>query len=152
MMEKLPFSKIDQIGIIVRDLDKAVEYYESLGIGPFEPMAGVVSKDRKIMGKPVPTDSIGMKIKIAKVGPIELEVIQPTKGPSVHMKALESKGEGINHLGFFVADIEKEEAKMMEKGFQVIYSLRFEGGGGASYFNTDEVGGVLFEIIEWPSK
>ena len=152
MAEMSPFSKVDQIGIIVRDLDKAVEYYESLGIGPFEPMTGMVAKDRKVMGKPVPADSIGMKIKVAKVGPIEFEVIQPTKGPSVHMKSLESKGEGINHLGFFVDDIEKEEAKMVEKGYDVIYSLRFEGGGGASYFDTDKVGGVLFEIIQWPSK
>ncbi len=35
MTEQLPFSKVDQIGVIVRDIDKAVEYYQSLGIGPF---------------------------------------------------------------------------------------------------------------------
>ena len=35
-MERSPFSKIDHIGVIVRDMDKAIEYYQRLGIGPFE--------------------------------------------------------------------------------------------------------------------
>lgn len=151
MIKESPFLKVNQIGIIVHDLDKTVKYYESLGIGPFKPMTGMVSKDRKIMGKPVPTDSIGMRISVARVGAVDLEMIQPTKGESVHMKSLRNKGEGINHLGFYVDDLEGEEAKLVKAGFNVIYSLRFEGGGGASYFNTDSIGGVLFELIQWPS-
>ena len=31
-------SRIHHIGIVVRDIEKAIEYYESLGIGPFEPL------------------------------------------------------------------------------------------------------------------
>ena len=38
MPDKSLFSKVDHIGVVVRDIDKAVEYYESLGIGPFEPV------------------------------------------------------------------------------------------------------------------
>src|SRR4030067_2893711 len=35
--EQSPFSKVTQIGIVVRDMDKAVERLSSLGIGPFKP-------------------------------------------------------------------------------------------------------------------
>ena len=32
-----PFSKVHHVGIIVKDVDKTVEYYGTFGIGPFEP-------------------------------------------------------------------------------------------------------------------
>ena len=31
---KSPFSEVAQIGVLVRDLEKAIEYYEIFGIGP----------------------------------------------------------------------------------------------------------------------
>ena len=34
--EKSLFSKVDRAGLVVSDLDKAIEYYEALGIGPSE--------------------------------------------------------------------------------------------------------------------
>ena len=33
---KSPFSQIGQVGVIVRNMDEAIEHYSSLGIGPFE--------------------------------------------------------------------------------------------------------------------
>ena len=38
MAEDSPFSKAEHIGVVVRNMDRAVEYYESLGIGPFKPL------------------------------------------------------------------------------------------------------------------
>ena len=29
---------------------------------------------------------------------------------------------------------------------------QFKGGGGMAYFDTDKVGGVLTELVEWPEK
>jgi len=65
---------------------------------------------------------------------------------------LETKGEGINHLGFLVDDIDREVAKLVKKGFKVISSGKFLTGGGFAYFDTGKVGGILFELIQWPSK
>ena len=43
MVERLPFSKIDQVGIVVKDMEKAIEYYQSLGIGlDCTPMGGQI--------------------------------------------------------------------------------------------------------------
>ena len=45
-----------------------------------------------------------------------------------------------------------EEAKLAEKGLTSLYSCKFEDGGGAAYFDTGKVGGVLFELIQWPPE
>ncbi len=149
-MEKSPFSKADQVGLIVRDIDKAVQYYESLGIGPFEPMKGPPPFDRKVYGKPA--EGIKNKVMVAQMGSVQLELVQPVSGKSVQMEFLESRGEGISHLGFFVGHLDKAVPKLVEKGFKVILGGRFAGGGGFAYFDTDKVGGVIFELVQWPRE
>jgi hypothetical protein len=103
-------------------------------------------------GKPIPTDAFKLKIKVAKMGRVDLELIQPVEGESIWMEHLNNHGEGINHLGFFVDDIEETEADMEKKGCTVLYRTRFQKGGGAAYFDTGKIGGVLFEFIEWPPE
>ena len=152
MTEESAFLKVGHIGVIVRDLDRAVEYYESLGIGPFEPPQNVTASARKVGGKPIFPDAIKLKAKIAKQSPVWLQLIQPVEGESLFKEFLKTKGEGVNHLGFHVDDIEKEEARLVEKGLTVLYSSRFVKGGGVVNFDTRKVGGVLFELIQWPSE
>lgn len=148
-IEEFPFSKVDHVGAVVRDLDKAVEYYHSLGIKPFEPSKLTVV-ERELRGKPIDVDKIKAKISFARIGSIRLELIQPIKGKSPWKEFLESKGEGVHHLGFLVDDIDKETAKLVEKGFVVVYRARFLKGGGAVYFDTGKIGGVLLELVQWP--
>ena len=149
MAEKSPFSQVGHIGMVVRDVDKAVEYYESLGIGPFELPMQWVSTEKWVMGKPVPPDSIVNKERIIRIGPVMLQLIQPVKGESLWKEFLETKGEGINHLGFHVEDIDREQAKMEQRGFTVLFASRFSQGGGCAYFDTGTIGGVLTEFIQW---
>ena len=152
MTEKSPFSNVDQIGVIVRDMDKAIEYYQSLGIGPFELFKSRVYIERKVLGKPINVDDIKFKVKKARMGPVELELIEPGEGESLWREFLETRGEGINHLGFLVEDIDKEMAKLEEKGVKVLYSSKFQNGGGAAYFDTGKIGGVLLELIQRPPE
>ncbi|MFC1902733.1 VOC family protein [Chloroflexota bacterium] len=146
----VPFSSIDQIGIIVRDLDRAVKYYESLGIGPFKPLEHITPTERIVRGKIV-TD-VKNKMMFARAGPVQLELIQPIEGDSIQKEFLEMMGEGVNHFGFFVDDIEKETANLVKKGFKVVESVKFKEGGGVAHFDTDEVGGILFELIQTSPK
>ena len=152
MKKELPFSKVDQIGVIVRDMEHAVKHYESLGIGPFTPLKNIATKERKVLGKKIDPNAFRLQVLVAKLGSVDLELIQPIEGESLWKEFLDKRGEGINHLGFFVDDIEKEETKLADKGFQVLYSTRFQSGGGAAYFDSGKVGGVLFELIQWPPE
>ena len=44
--EKSPFSTFDHVGVVVRDMDRAIEYYQSLGAGPFEPVTTPVAEKK----------------------------------------------------------------------------------------------------------
>ena len=155
MTDEPVFSKIDHIGVIVGDMAQAVEYYESLGIGPFKPFKKIVVVEREIRGKSIPIDSLKVDVKIAKMGPIDLELLQPVKGESLWKEFLEAHGEGVQHLGFYADDLDGEEAKLIEKGINVAYKVRFRSGesdadpskgGGDSYIDTDKVGGVILAL------
>ena len=80
--EKLPFSQVDHVGVIVKDMDRAVEYYQALGIGPFQSL-NVIPTDTKLGGKPINVNDIKLKIRMAQMGPIRFELIQPLEGGSI---------------------------------------------------------------------
>ena len=150
MAEKSAFTKIHHIGVVVRDLDKAIKYYESLGIGPFESMKlpGEIT-EQTVYGK---STEFELKSAVTKIGSVELELIQPIKGAAVQEDFLKSKGEGINHIGFKVEDFEKEKAKLVKKGFNAILYRNRSSGIKTAYFDTDKVGGVMMEVFQPPTK
>jgi len=141
-------SKFHHISIIVNDMDKAVKYYEALGIGPFED-SNMVHIDRKLYGKPAPTD-IKNLVKATNLGPIGIELLQPVFGESPQKQFLKSHGEGIHHIAFIVDDIKEATSIMIEAGFNVVSSSNNKGGGGMAFFDTDRVGGVQIELEELP--
>ena len=145
-VEKLPFSELDHIGVAVRDMDRAIEYYQNLGIGPFTESSKRTVIDRTMHGKPA--GDVKQVVRFAQIGPIRFELIQPVSGEFTSQEALDRRGEGINHLGFFVDDLDKEVDELVGKGFKVVSSGKFVGGGGFAYLDTDKVGGVLFELIQ----
>ncbi len=142
---KSPFSDLIHVGILVRDMDKAVEYYQSLGIGPFTTQT-MHSTDRMVYGKPA--KDVKNRAMIAQVGPIQIELVQPVTGKSVQRDFLEKQGEGINHLGFQVDDLQTQVAKLEKEGVKVVSGGKFASGGGMAYLDTDKVGGVQFELFQ----
>lgn len=149
--QESPFSRVHHVGVIVRDMEKAIEYYQSLGIGPFKPsgaQAGEVTiAEGMYRGKPYTAKTI---ISKGQVGGIELELLQHVEGESLDKEFLKARGEGINHIAFLVDDIEEEVGKLVEKGFDVIFRIKFQEGGGCAYFDTGKVGGVLIELVQPP--
>ena len=146
MTERSPFSRIDHVGILVKDLDKAVEHYKSLGIGPFQeiPMDTVINKT--MYGK---ASDWQIRAAVANLGTIKFELIQPLKGAHLMQEFLDSKGEGINHVAFAVDDLDKEAAKLEEKGLTVILTAKRASGHGCVYFDTRQSGGIILELIQW---
>ena len=146
MAEKAPLSEFHHIGIIVKDLDEAVQYYESLGFGPFKPLVLNV-KERLLWGEPM--EAPNLKAKMGYAGPIVIELIQPdTSIDSLWTRFLRTRGEGVNHLAYVAHDIDKEEAELVKRGFEVMFKARWVNGGGATYFATDKIGGTIFELFQ----
>ncbi len=146
--EKLDLPDISQIGIVVRDMDKAIEYFEKvLGLGPFV-RPHINYPEKFYYGKPVSSSWI---MGFCSLGSVELELIQPITGPTVYHDFLKEKGEGIHHLGFDLKDMDDKLLLCKKMGIQVIQSgcnptARF------AYLDTNKIGGVIFELIQRKSR
>ena len=145
---KSPFSNLHHIAVVVRNLEEAIQFYTSIGIGPFEdypPLKEYVKLD-------VP-DKVGfhnVKIKVVQIGPIQIQLIQPGEGQSLYKDFLEKKGEGVYHLGFVVDYVDDSEAALKNLGLEVLSSGRREDGSGFSYMDTAGKGGVILLIRQSP--
>jgi 4-hydroxyphenylpyruvate dioxygenase-like putative hemolysin len=142
------FGHVDHIGVIVEDMEKAVRYYESLGIGPFEERKGPGATERTLYGQP--GGDMRLRVSNASMGSVRIELIQPVCGKSVQADYLATHGEGINHLGFIVKDCQATVRRLREQGFRVVAGGKIPGGGEFAYFDTDKTGGIVFEVVQPP--
>lgn len=143
----MKFNEIFHLGVVVRDLDKAMKIYtEELGYGPFELGDGAFFADKVINGEIGP--GLPMKTATYRSGTYEIELIEPT-GPSFYMDFLNEKGPGIHHVIL----------KSDEKFFDVIemaqrvsgrppkLDARFPDGTPiCAYADLQEETGLLLEI------
>jgi len=134
--EKLQLKTVDQIGIVVKDADKVMESWSSMfGIGPWAV--------RDFSGADAEGRPMKVRLAFAYLGPLQLELIQPVEGRIFHSDFLDTQGEGLHHLGFFVDDLEGEVAKLVAQGAKVLN----EGPGMFAYLDTGGPGGVIYELI-----
>jgi methylmalonyl-CoA/ethylmalonyl-CoA epimerase len=142
--EKLPFPRLKHIGIVVRDANDAMQHLASVGIGPFEAEVLPSKVECSLYhGKPYKAKVKGYSTRI---GDMHLEIHQPIEGDDPHMEFLRTKGEGFDHLGFFVDDIGKETTKFIKRGASLLRSITWEGGGSA-YFDIN-IDGVMVEFVQ----
>ncbi len=143
---------VSQIGVVVKDVDRSVQYYSSMfGIGPFTTYE-FVPENYWFMEEP---SYLKFRMGKADWGPVEWELLQPLEGKSLHQEFLETHGEGLQHLGFNVKDYDEVFDRFIKAGFEPVmraetYVDTYKGYLKACYFDTRRVGGVLFEII-WRS-
>jgi methylmalonyl-CoA/ethylmalonyl-CoA epimerase len=131
------FSKVDQIGIVVKDIETTMKFYEKMfGIEPFPTVESYVN-------------SAKLKIVLFQLGEVQIELIQVVEGESIHSRFLEEKGEGLHHLGFFVKDIEKELARLEKEGIKVLEMGEVLGTVKFAYLDTEKTLGVVLELIQY---
>ena len=148
MEEVKPFSVLHHLSLVVRDIDAAIAFLESVGIGPFfdyPPM-----KEYTRLNVPDQEGFFDTVIKCAMIGPVQLQVVQPGKGRSIYKDVLGEKGGGVFHLGFVVDDIERAEAGGIAMGLNVISSGRRDDGSGFAYFDTAGKCGVTLLVRQSP--
>jgi len=144
--------KFHHMAVVVRDMDKAVEYYQSLGIATFKPEFMLDSSTYtyyEVYGKtPAPDIIDKTRMMFVQIGPFQLELVQPLEGEPIFKEFLKSKGEGVHHIAYTVDDLEGETAKLVEKGIPVITKVKMQTGTGFAYFDVRKVGNVIIELIQ----
>jgi len=138
--------KILQIGLVVRNMDTAVQQLSALGFGPFIPkLLPPDSQESDVNGH---TADFKIDVQRSMIGNVELELCQPVSGASPHQEYLDTKGEGIQHILFEVPDLDEEIERLIGLGAQVLLHVDFKGGGLA-YVDLKTCGFIL-ELIQLP--
>jgi methylmalonyl-CoA/ethylmalonyl-CoA epimerase len=120
--EKVKIKQVLQIGVVVNDLQEAMErYWNVFGIGPWQiyTFAPPFVKETILRGKPVPYT---MRLALAQVGNIEWELIQPLEGPSVYKEFLKQKGGGLHHVACDVGDYDQAVSALKKHGIGIAMS------------------------------
>ena len=139
-----------QIGIVVQDMDRALEYYGStFGWGPFRvrelEMKGFSYKGRR--------GDCRLRLARSRQEHIEIELIQVLEGETPHTDFLRRKGEGLHHLGIRVDDLEATLAGLAQHGIRPLFSHSYPDIGlHFAYLDSDRAGGVMLELIQKRSK
>jgi hypothetical protein len=71
MGEKSIYSNLHHIYLVIKDMEKPVAHYQSLGIGPFHDPP-VKSAELTMKGKPIPLDYFQRIELLGQMGPIKL--------------------------------------------------------------------------------
>ncbi|MDO8567384.1 MAG: VOC family protein [Dehalococcoidales bacterium] len=138
-----PFSNLDHIGIVVRDIDKAAASLAVLGVGPFKTSGRAPITEKYVRGKPVPYK---VETRFAKMGPIVIELTQHFGGECIQKEFLDTKGEGLHHIGFQVNDVWGEADKLAKQGIAIEQSGKRPTGGGFLFFKNDA--GLYIEFFQ----
>jgi catechol 2,3-dioxygenase-like lactoylglutathione lyase family enzyme len=146
---------IDQIAVVVRDLDAAMERYAAqLGIGPWNVYTYGPHRMHTMTfrGRDQP---YVMKLALAQVGTTQYELIEPVEGPTTYHEYLDQRGEGLHHVGYYVDDIDTEIARMAALGYPLLQSGRgfgVDGDGAYAYFDSEAGLGCIVEAILLPRQ
>jgi catechol 2,3-dioxygenase-like lactoylglutathione lyase family enzyme len=150
-----PVRAINQISVAVRDLDKAMaNYWNTAGIGPWKvyTYAPPRVKDPTYHGKPA---YYKVRLALAFVGTMLVELIEHVEGDSVVRDFLETHGEGMHHFGIFVPDLFAAIREVEDAGLQVLQSgwgHGKDGDGGFAFVGTEDSLSTLIEIIQVPRE
>ncbi|MFN9469951.1 VOC family protein [Acidovorax sp.] len=139
-----PFHHLHHVCIVVHDLDKAVAYYESLGMGPWFDYP----KGQPYVAFDVPNKaaSDAMRYKCLDLGNFQLQLCQPSLLDSPQRQFLDTRGEGVYHLGFEVKDCDEAEAHARQAGVLPTARGRRADRSGFTYFDTRAGAGVVLEV------
>lgn len=128
--------KLDHIGIAVKDMEAAKEFYtEVLGM--------------KAQGEEV-VEQQRVKVCFIPSGDSEIELLESTSPEGPIAKFIEKNGEGIQHVALMVDNIENALADLKAKGVRLIDEAPRYGAGGASiaFIHPKATGGILLELSE----
>jgi methylmalonyl-CoA/ethylmalonyl-CoA epimerase len=137
------------IGVVVRDIEKAIAHMEALGFGPFEfddeHKVGTIEFEGELHGKP---GEWAIKLSNAKTGDVELELIQPYWGDQALQETLDTRGEGLHHICWLTTDIKGDIERATARGAKVWTQSIMPGRIGFVYFEGSEVGNIAVELRE----
>jgi catechol 2,3-dioxygenase-like lactoylglutathione lyase family enzyme len=138
-----------QVGIIVRDIERAVRRYtEVLGLSPTWTETTQGHAVSKATYKGQPTDATA-KLAFFSTGQVQIELIEPDEKPSTWREFLDRNGEGAHHIAFQVADTQHAIDYLAQFGIPVTQQgLYSDGSGVYTYMDSQAQLGTTIELLQ----
>lgn len=137
------------VGVVVRDINKAIAHLEALGFGPFrfddDHKTFAIRFKGELHGKPAEWTTT---ISNAEMGDVQLELLEPTEGDQALKESLDAQGEGLHHIGWLSSDVRGEIERAKARGAKVWTSAFPEGEPGFCYFEGSGLGNIAIELRE----
>ncbi len=132
-------TRIDHVGLAVRDLDATVEFYARV--------FGV-----HVVHEEVNEDQ-GVREVMLGVGDSRIQLLAPLSDSSPIAAFLDRNGEGVQQVAYGVDDVEAAAAALRAQGLRVLYDAPRRGTAGSriNFVHPKDAGGVLIELVEAPS-
>lgn len=143
------FTRIDHVGIAVRDLDAAIGFYTAT--------FGLTVAGREV------NEAQGVREAMLHVGSADqqggtdgppgasyVQLLEPLGDETPVGRFLATRGEGVHHVGYGVDDVAGALEQLREAGLRLIDERPRHGSLGAAiaFLHPKSVGGVLTELVQ----
>jgi methylmalonyl-CoA/ethylmalonyl-CoA epimerase len=129
-------TEIDHVAIAVQDLDAAIAYYRDT-FGAEVTHREVVERD-------------GVEEAMLAVADSYIQLLTPVRDDSPVAKSLATRGEGLHHVGYRVADCAAALARVKAEGHRVIDEAPRPGSRGTTvaFLHPKSAFGTLIELVQ----
>jgi methylmalonyl-CoA epimerase len=129
-------TEIDHVAIAVNDLEAAIGYYRET--------FGCEVEHREVVERD------GVEEALLKVADSYVQLLTPTRDDSTVAKYLATKGEGIHHVGYRVADCAQALESVKAHGHRVIDETPRPGSRGTTvaFVHPKTAFGTLIELVQ----
>jgi methylmalonyl-CoA/ethylmalonyl-CoA epimerase len=134
-------TRIDHVGIAVRNLVESVAFYEAtFGLT----VAGQETNEAQGVREAM------LYVADSNGGSSYVQLLEPIAADTPVGKFLDSRGEGVHHIGYGVVDVAAALEQLRTDGIRLVDERPRHGSLGASiaFLHPKSVGGVLTELVQ----
>jgi methylmalonyl-CoA/ethylmalonyl-CoA epimerase len=131
-------TRLDHVGLAVRDLDASVAFYERVfGLRAVHEETNEDQGVREVM-------------LATADGTPSIQLLAPLTDDSPMARFLERSGEGVQQVAYQVEDVVAVAESLTAAGLRVLYDQPKVGTGGTmiNFVHPKDAGGVLIELVE----
>jgi methylmalonyl-CoA/ethylmalonyl-CoA epimerase len=135
------FTRIDHVGIAVRDLEAGIDLYTStFGLT----VAGRETNEAQGVREAM------LYVADAPGGASYVQLLEPLADDTPVGRFLAARGEGVHHIGYGVTDVAAALEDLRARGVRLVDERPRHGSLGASiaFLHPKSVGGVLTELVQ----
>jgi len=131
--EQLAIQNLDHIGIVVHDL---------------EATAAALERTLGLKLEEVENYQDVLRIGFLPLGPIDIELLEPTTDEGLNAEFLREHGEGVHHMAFAVEDLDASLAHALDQGAKLLLAPTIGARGRRIAFLEGEgLGGTIVELV-----